>query len=221
MECDNQECLDNSQHAPGFLLTRSRTDSTFEQIPVMWAWQYNLNSFPWRTGCRDFTNIANPDPVVRRGLANRIRDACVNVGFFYSQLSFFLLLDKFNYIAFILVKNHGISEEIISSVLDAVKRFFELPEKMKQEVRNFFLLTRPRALNVLSYSSTSTKVQISRDTPLCLGRTPIQRIKEISMRVLTWDGSKRTHLRPGYVKTELWLARMSGPKACLVSDHLS
>ena len=127
----------------------------------------------------------------------------MNVGFFYSQLSFFFLLDKFNYIAFILVKNHGISEEIISSVLDAAKRFFELPEKMKQEVRNFFLLTRPRALNVLSYSSTSTKVQISRDTPLCLGRTPTQRIKEISMKVLTWDGSKRTHLRPGYVKTEL------------------
>lgn len=33
----------------------------------------------------DFTNASSTDPTVRRALADLIRDACINVGFFYSQ----------------------------------------------------------------------------------------------------------------------------------------
>ncbi|CAE6440278.1 unnamed protein product [Rhizoctonia solani] len=47
-------------------------------------------------------------------VASAIREACMNVGFFY-------------------VKNHGINEDIISSTVDATVRFFDLPleEKLK------------------------------------------------------------------------------------------
>jgi len=89
---------DDSRRLPGFLLANTRTDSTFEQIPVI-----------------DFANATHPNPVVRRELANEIRDASINVGFFY-------------------IKNHGISEHIISSGLDAAKQFFDLAENLKQEL---------------------------------------------------------------------------------------
>jgi len=92
------EYPNDSRRPPGFLFANARTDSTFEQIPVI-----------------DFTNVSNPDPVVRRALANQIRDACINVGFFY-------------------IKNHGIPESIVSSEFNAAKQFFDLPENSKQEL---------------------------------------------------------------------------------------
>lgn len=66
---------------------------------------------------RDFSQAANPDPVVRRELADLIRDACINVGFFY-------------------ISHHGISSEVISGALSAAKRYFELPvsEKLKLDI---------------------------------------------------------------------------------------
>ncbi|KAI6107666.1 hypothetical protein EDD16DRAFT_1694922 [Pisolithus croceorrhizus] len=50
----------------------------------------------------------------RAALARQIRDACMNVGFFY-------------------IKNHGIPDENIDRILSAMKAFFSLPveEKMK------------------------------------------------------------------------------------------
>ena len=55
------------------------------------------------------------DPVARQQLARDIRDACINVGFFY-------------------VKNHGIPEDSILGAVDAAKAFFALPEETKLKV---------------------------------------------------------------------------------------
>ncbi|TFY72244.1 hypothetical protein EVG20_g744 [Dentipellis fragilis] len=41
-------------------------DSAFSEIPII-----------------DLTEVSNPDPVVQRSLAGQVRDACINVGFFY------------------------------------------------------------------------------------------------------------------------------------------
>ncbi|KAI6123630.1 hypothetical protein EDD16DRAFT_630190 [Pisolithus croceorrhizus] len=51
----------------------------------------------------------------RVALAQQIRDACVNVGFFY-------------------IKNHGIPEEIIDEVLSAMKTYFSLPVETKMKL---------------------------------------------------------------------------------------
>lgn len=55
------------------------------------------------------------DAAVRQHLAEEIRDACINVGFFY-------------------VKNHGIPEESISGAVDVGKKFFALPNETKMKV---------------------------------------------------------------------------------------
>ncbi|KAF9651654.1 2OG-Fe-II oxygenase [Thelephora ganbajun] len=75
-----------------------RTDSTFEEIPII-----------------DLKDATNPDLQVREALAVRIRDACINVGFFY-------------------VTNHGIPESVINQALDAAKGFFALPLSTKEEL---------------------------------------------------------------------------------------
>ncbi|KAI0683098.1 Clavaminate synthase-like protein [Earliella scabrosa] len=77
------------------MLASHRTDSTFEDIPII-----------------NLADARNPDPAVRRALADEIRNACINVGFFY-------------------VMNHGIPEETISATVDAAKRFFALPPDTK------------------------------------------------------------------------------------------
>lgn len=51
----------------------------------------------------------------RAALARQIRDACMNVGFFY-------------------IRNHGIPEETIDEVLSAMKTFFSLPLEMKMKL---------------------------------------------------------------------------------------
>ncbi|KAF5360834.1 hypothetical protein D9756_004969 [Leucocoprinus leucothites] len=86
--------------ASGLLLAAQRTESTFEEIPVI-----------------DFKDATSRDPRVRRELANLIRDACINVGFFY-------------------IKNHGIPQELIESTVEAGKDFFALSEaeKMKLDI---------------------------------------------------------------------------------------
>ncbi|KAF9778583.1 Clavaminate synthase-like protein [Thelephora terrestris] len=75
-----------------------RTNSTFEEIPII-----------------DLKDATNPDLEVRKALAALIRDACINVGFFY-------------------VSNHGIPEPKIEQTLDAAKRFFALPLAAKEEL---------------------------------------------------------------------------------------
>ncbi|KXN83145.1 hypothetical protein AN958_01816 [Leucoagaricus sp. SymC.cos] len=63
----------------------------------------------------DFKDAMSRDPRVRRELADVIRDACVNVGFFY-------------------LKNHGIPEKSINETVEAGKRFFALPEEEKMKL---------------------------------------------------------------------------------------
>ncbi|KAI0345609.1 2OG-Fe-II oxygenase [Trametopsis cervina] len=84
------------QPARPLLSCLERTESTFEQIPVI-----------------DLENIHSSDPIVRRALADQIRDSCINVGFFY-------------------VRSHGVAEQTISSALSAGKNFFALPQATKQ-----------------------------------------------------------------------------------------
>ncbi|KAI0629820.1 2OG-Fe-II oxygenase [Trametes polyzona] len=77
------------------LFANHRTTSAFEEIPII-----NLEE------------ARSTNHAVRRALADQIRDACVNVGFFY-------------------VKNHGIPEDLISATVQAAKRFFALPAEAK------------------------------------------------------------------------------------------
>ncbi|KIY62182.1 Clavaminate synthase-like protein [Cylindrobasidium torrendii FP15055 ss-10] len=88
------------QPAPGFLASNQRTESAFEQIPII-----------------DISESTSHDPAARRVLADRIRDACVNVGFFY-------------------VTNHGVEQGVIEGAVEAGKRFFARPteEKMKLDI---------------------------------------------------------------------------------------
>ncbi|KAI0292201.1 Clavaminate synthase-like protein [Multifurca ochricompacta] len=65
----------------------------------------------------DLKEITDPDPVVQQALAKQIRDACIDVGFFY-------------------VTNHNISEAIIESALESMKTYFASPLEVKMELDN-------------------------------------------------------------------------------------
>ncbi|OSX57172.1 hypothetical protein POSPLADRAFT_1186096 [Postia placenta MAD-698-R-SB12] len=78
--------------------TPQRTESTFEQIPVI-----------------NIGNATSSDPAARNALADEIRDACINVGFFY-------------------VSHHTISQETIDAAIDAAKNFFALPLAKKMSI---------------------------------------------------------------------------------------
>ncbi|KAJ3575865.1 hypothetical protein NP233_g806 [Leucocoprinus birnbaumii] len=142
-----------SSPAPGFLLASQRTESTFEQIPVMSVsyafgkgfmasqelhsvllfWSSSVMNpseklitdefissylfLEYAMEIFDFKDATSQDPRARRELANLIRDACINVGFFY-------------------LKNHGIPEELIENAVEAGKTFFALSEveKMKLDI---------------------------------------------------------------------------------------
>ncbi|KAK0244516.1 hypothetical protein EDD85DRAFT_760325 [Armillaria nabsnona] len=93
--------MDHHEHFEsglGSLLSNRRTESSFEEIPII-----------------DITNATSTDPVARRVLANEIRDACINVGFFY-------------------INNHGIAEDTITAAIDAGKKFFALPTSSKMDL---------------------------------------------------------------------------------------
>ncbi|KAF9241086.1 2OG-Fe-II oxygenase [Melanogaster broomeanus] len=79
----------------------------FEEIPIM-----QVEFLAYRS---DFNNARSSDPALRRALAAEIRDACVNVGFFY-------------------VKNHGIPEEGIDAAIAAANRFFALSTDVKMKL---------------------------------------------------------------------------------------
>jgi isopenicillin N synthase-like dioxygenase len=64
----------------------------------------------------DFTHARSPDPAVRRALADEIRDASINVGFFY-------------------VSHHGIPERAVRGAVAAAQAFFARPEAEKLAVR--------------------------------------------------------------------------------------
>ncbi|KAG6914801.1 hypothetical protein DXG01_015232 [Tephrocybe rancida] len=75
-------------------------DAAFKDIPII-----------------DLANISSSDPNVQRALAAEVRDACINVGFFY-------------------VRNHGILQETIDSTLESAKEFFALPLETKMQIEN-------------------------------------------------------------------------------------
>jgi hypothetical protein len=68
------------------LFAQERTASTFDEIPVMCI--HVLSSYlSTNRVYRDFKDAESPDPAIRRELADQIRDACINVGFFYCKSS--------------------------------------------------------------------------------------------------------------------------------------
>ncbi|KAH9015706.1 2OG-Fe-II oxygenase [Lactarius hengduanensis] len=85
------------------LLEAARSANTaFSEIPII-----------------DLKDIGDPTPDVQRALAKQIRDACIDVGFFY-------------------VTNHGISEETIAAALASMKTYFSLPLETKMEASILF-----------------------------------------------------------------------------------
>ncbi|KAH7926492.1 Clavaminate synthase-like protein [Leucogyrophana mollusca] len=91
---------------------------SFKEIPVI--------------GLADATS---KDPAARRALADQIRDACLNVGFFYSQ---YRLPSPFPVCGGCLngltVKDHGIPEKVIETAVGAAKQFFRLPVESKMKL---------------------------------------------------------------------------------------
>jgi len=77
---------------------KAESAEAFSQIPII-----------------DLGNASNPDPAARKRLGVAIRDACMNVGFFY-------------------VSNHGISEAAVEKALSACKEYFSLPLEEKMEL---------------------------------------------------------------------------------------
>ncbi|KAH9060198.1 2OG-Fe-II oxygenase [Lactarius vividus] len=83
------------------LLEAARSANTaFSEIPII-----------------DLKDIGDPTPAVQLALAKQIRDACIDVGFFY-------------------VTNHGVSEETIAAALESMKIYFSLPLETKMELDN-------------------------------------------------------------------------------------
>ena len=83
----------------------------------------------------DLADAWSSNVLKRRKLAELIRDACVNVGFFYGALyrvrwSFVEL----TYSRGRVVANHGISQATIDAAIEGGKTFFELPEDAKMSV---------------------------------------------------------------------------------------
>ncbi|KAJ3743855.1 non-hem dioxygenase in morphine synthesis N-terminal-domain-containing protein [Lentinula raphanica] len=77
-------------HTIRMFLANRRTDSTFEEIPII-----------------DFTDASSSDPKRRLALAEKIRDACINV------------------------TNHGVPEDTITDAVAAGKKFFAQPISSK------------------------------------------------------------------------------------------
>ncbi|KJA17467.1 hypothetical protein HYPSUDRAFT_146474 [Hypholoma sublateritium FD-334 SS-4] len=84
--------------SPELLVALHRTESTFEEIPVI-----------------DIKDARSSDPIARKRLADLIRDACINVGFFY-------------------IESHGIPEEAVDNTINVGKKYFALPEATKMEL---------------------------------------------------------------------------------------
>ncbi|KIY65023.1 Clavaminate synthase-like protein [Cylindrobasidium torrendii FP15055 ss-10] len=76
------------------------SDTAFSEIPII-----------------DMSLIYTDDSKARLRLAQEVRDACVNVGFFY-------------------VKNHGIPAQLVENFLNESKAFFAQPEATKMQIEN-------------------------------------------------------------------------------------
>ena len=76
----------NRERSPVLLFATERTESAFNEIPIM----YDLGSclhhdMPVLNQGSDLQGATSTDFSPRRALADLIRDACVNVGFFYGS----------------------------------------------------------------------------------------------------------------------------------------
>lgn len=70
------------------MFANHRTGSTFEEIPIMLViLSTQLPTHHPISISRDLKDATNPDPEIRKALATRIRDSCINVGFFYGSAS--------------------------------------------------------------------------------------------------------------------------------------
>lgn len=171
-------------HPPMF--TSYRSESTFEEIPIMFiipSADQTYADHPFLSP-RDLKDATSPDLNIRRALAARIRDACINIGFFYGSalpLTRSVLPHPFLSSP---VSNHGIPESVIEQTLVAAKEFFALPLSAKEEV----VKSSPPLRANRPCSSISTRAQTSRGTQDFWERTPTPRIEEISMKVSTLVG---------------------------------
>ena len=104
---------------------------------------------------RDLKDATNPDPEIRKALAVRIRDSCINVGFFYGWVSPPTTLHP---VSSSLASNHGIPESVIEQALSAAKRFFALPLSIKDEVAKPISSRRSSAL-IISAARYSQEFQ--------------------------------------------------------------
>lgn len=78
--------------------------------------------------------MLSSDTSLRNALAAEIRDACINVGFFYSKctLRTYPELPRSPSLRPVrTVKNHGVSQDIVENALAAGKRFFLLSQDAK------------------------------------------------------------------------------------------
>ncbi|KAF7357373.1 Clavaminate synthase-like protein [Mycena sanguinolenta] len=82
----------------------------------------------------DLSSISSTDPAARRALADEIKHACMEVGFFYGTPQLHTSLNFPSY--FETVKNHGIPETVMQDTLAQMTRFFDLPLDKKLEVEN-------------------------------------------------------------------------------------
>ena len=82
------------------VLTGLAAKSTFSELPKI-----------------DFSGIYSQKLSDRQELANEVRAACKDVGFFYAV-------------------NHGVDESLLDDTIDALKKFFDLPTDIKMDVHN-------------------------------------------------------------------------------------
>lgn len=75
------------------LLASVETENTFDEIPVMWVVYTHVDVLLFKSIVRqsDLKGASATDPTVKRGIADQIRDASINVGFFYSACAGCLL----------------------------------------------------------------------------------------------------------------------------------
>ncbi|KAG6829439.1 hypothetical protein H0H87_011394 [Tephrocybe sp. NHM501043] len=85
-------------------------DTVFKEIPII-----------------DLANISNNDPHVQRALAAQVRDACINVGFFYGAVTMLIRCSTMSELN---------EQKTLDDILEAAKKFFALPSEAKMEIEN-------------------------------------------------------------------------------------
>ncbi|MEJ1965049.1 MAG: 2-oxoglutarate and iron-dependent oxygenase domain-containing protein [Gammaproteobacteria bacterium] len=92
----------NLEHGPCSALDAAREQrADFDSVPLI-----------------DFSGMRSDAPAARNAVAGQLRDACIDVGFFY-------------------IANHGVPEELVDAMFDMSARVFALPlaEKMRSHVK--------------------------------------------------------------------------------------